>query len=175
MNGLGVRLHDFYTQVSTIAVGDIGYVCDVWSGEIHQGNTQEINTRNAQLTLIFIRAITGTYITCLTFTTLKTLVRLPCMSAFCFLNDVLPLFLNIVISYNLFKTSLNLSRNGNLSNGIIARYLQNGEGPEQEGVEVVQSNGEVNISPYVAGTLFPAIWHSALLYALSMGAQGQAE
>ena len=161
MNGLGERLLGVYEQASTIVMGDINYVRGVYTGEVPQGDANQINGRNARLTLMLVRIITGSYMTYLAFDTLKTLVKLPCMSAFSFLNDVLPLFLKVVVSYNLFRTSLNLTENANLNNGIVAGY--HNINPEQEQPET--------LSPYVAGTIFPSIWNSILLYGLSRETQ----
>lgn len=161
MNGLGVRLMGVYEQASTIVMADIDYARGVYNGTIQQGNANQINDRNARLTLMLVRIITGSYMTYLAFDSLKTLVKLPCMSAFGFLNDVLPLFLKVVVSYNLFRTSLNLTESANLDNGVVAGYCNNN--PDQEQPET--------LSPYVAGTIFPSIWNSILLYGLSRETQ----
>jgi hypothetical protein len=182
MNGLGLRLQGVYEQASAVVMEDIAYVCGVWSGDVLQGNANQINERNARLTLMFVRAVTGTYMTYLAFASLKTVVKLPCMSAFSFLDDVLPLFLKIVVSYNLFRTSLNLANTATLSNGVIAGYLaplvelavadgQNAAAPLPD--QEVPNQIAFVLNPYVTGTIFPSIWNSLVLYCLNRGIPAQ--
>lgn len=183
MNGLGLRLQGVYEQASAVVMGDIAYVGGVWFGDVPQGDANQINDRNARLTLMFVRAVTGTYMTYLAFATLKTVVQLPCMSAFRFIDDVLFLFLKVVVSYNLFRTSLNLSNAAILSNGIIAGYFappvvaaigdgQNAAAPLPDQEQPDQIIPVVN--PYVEGTIFPSIWNSLILYFSNRDAPAQA-